>query len=212
MGRTAEAIERLEGSSTEEPATAPLEAEIQVSRAAALACASQRPDALIALADAEAVSATSLVVQVLGPAVRSICASESAERVRYARIAWEAAQQTGNFDSLITAYRGHPRLLSDLAKVADSDLLTTVLRRAKDVDLARGSGMVIQPLRKTHRPPLTPRETEVINLVAAGLSNKETAQALFVAEATIKVHLRHIYEKLDARGRTEAIAKWLAPQ
>jgi ATP/maltotriose-dependent transcriptional regulator MalT len=100
-------------------------------------------------------------------------------------------------------------LLSHLAVVAEVDLLEAVLRRANDVDLARDCGIALQPVRKVRRAPLTPRETEVIDLVASGLSNKEAAQALFVADATIKVHLRHIYEKLGARGRTEAVAKWL---
>jgi LuxR family maltose regulon positive regulatory protein len=212
MGRTAEAIERAQVPPTGEPATAPLEAEIRVSQAAALACASQKADALAALAQAETVSATSLVVQVLGPAVRAICASENQERRRYAHDSWRAAQQTGNFDSLVTAYRGHASLLPHLAKVAGADRLAIVLRRAKDVDLAREWGIAMRAVQRAHRTPLTARETEVINLVAAGLSNKETAQSLYVAEATIKVHLRHIYEKLGVRGRTEAVAKWLAPQ
>jgi ATP/maltotriose-dependent transcriptional regulator MalT len=144
--------------------------------------------------------------------VRAICAAANREKRRYAHDAWRAAQETGNFDSLITAYRGHASLLPHFAKVADADRLTAVLRRAKDVDLARVWGIAMQPVRKAHRAPLTARETEVINLVATGLSNKETAQALYVAEATIKVHLRHIYEKLGVRGRTEAVAKWLAPR
>lgn len=210
MGRANEATERARISS-DDPPTAPLEAEILVSRAAALACASHCPDALSVLAEAEQVSKASLVVQVLAPAIRAICAPDGAEKRPYAAAAWSAARKTGNFDSLITAYRGHPELLAELAVVADSDFFEAVLRRARDVDLARDWGIAVQPLPRDHRAPLTPRETEVINLVAAGLSNKEAAKSLFVTEATIKVHLRHIYEKLGVRGRTEAVAKWLAP-
>jgi ATP/maltotriose-dependent transcriptional regulator MalT len=210
-GRAREAIEGVQISSAEEPPTAPLEAEIVVSRAAALACSSEAAQALAALAQAEKASATSLVVQVLGPAVRAICTSDNSEKRRHAAASWRAAQKTGNFDSLVTAYRGHAPLMSCLADVADPNLLAAVVGRAKDFDLARDSGIAMQ-VHKAHRAPLTPRETEVINLVAAGLSNRETAHALFVAEATVKVHLRHVYEKLGVRGRTEAVAKWLAPQ
>ena len=63
--------------------------------------------------------------------------------------------------------------------------------------------------------PLSARELEVLRLVAAGLSNREAAQALFVTEETIKKHLSHVYDKLAVKNRTQAIARakqngWLA--
>jgi len=52
---------------------------------------------------------------------------------------------------------------------------------------------------------LTPREMEVMHAVAKGKSNKEIGVALNISEATVKVHVTHILEKLQASGRTEAI-------
>jgi two-component system, NarL family, response regulator len=52
---------------------------------------------------------------------------------------------------------------------------------------------------------LTRRETEVLNVVVAGKSNKEIGVALDISEATVKVHMTHILEKLKVTGRTEAI-------
>ena len=52
---------------------------------------------------------------------------------------------------------------------------------------------------------LTPREKEVMHAVAKGKSNKEIGVALDISEATVKVHVTHILEKLQASGRTEAI-------
>lgn len=52
---------------------------------------------------------------------------------------------------------------------------------------------------------LTPREMEVLRLVAGGKSNKEVGVALDISEATVKVHMTHILEKLKVTGRTEAI-------
>jgi two-component system, NarL family, response regulator len=52
---------------------------------------------------------------------------------------------------------------------------------------------------------LTPREMEVMHVVAKGKSNKEIGVALDISEATVKVHVTHILEKLQASGRTEAI-------
>ena len=54
---------------------------------------------------------------------------------------------------------------------------------------------------------LTAREQEVLGLLAAGSSNREIAAALFVSLATVKTHLAHIYDKLDARNRNEALGR-----
>ncbi|MFB0836330.1 response regulator [Arthrobacter halodurans] len=55
-------------------------------------------------------------------------------------------------------------------------------------------------------PALTPREIELLGLLATGLSNRGIAQRLFVSEATVKTHLVHIYGKLGVDNRTAAIA------
>jgi two-component system NarL family response regulator len=52
---------------------------------------------------------------------------------------------------------------------------------------------------------LTRRETEVLHALAAGKSNKEIGSLLNISEATVKVHMTHILEKLKVTGRTEAI-------
>jgi DNA-binding NarL/FixJ family response regulator len=53
---------------------------------------------------------------------------------------------------------------------------------------------------------LSAREVEVLALVAAGNRNRDIGEQLCIAEETVKVHLRHIYEKVGAKDRTEAIA------
>ena len=52
---------------------------------------------------------------------------------------------------------------------------------------------------------LTPREIEVVAMVARGLSNKEIGSALFIAEGTVKIHLHNIYEKLGINRRIELV-------
>jgi DNA-binding NarL/FixJ family response regulator len=55
---------------------------------------------------------------------------------------------------------------------------------------------------------LSPRELEILALVAEGCPNKEIASRLFISSATVRTHLMHIYEKLHVHCRTQAAAKY----
>ena len=52
---------------------------------------------------------------------------------------------------------------------------------------------------------MTPRELEILELIAAGLSNREIADRVFVSENTVKTHSSRVFEKLGARRRTQAV-------
>jgi DNA-binding NarL/FixJ family response regulator len=73
------------------------------------------------------------------------------------------------------------------------------ISRAVDLMLLREAGA------RDSAEHLTPRELEVVHLVAAGLRNKEIARRLTLAEGTVKVHLHHIYAKLGVDGRLELL-------
>ncbi|MBM4381026.1 MAG: response regulator transcription factor [Deltaproteobacteria bacterium] len=55
--------------------------------------------------------------------------------------------------------------------------------------------------------PLSERETEILQLIAKGISNTEAAQALGLSKATIRTHLEHIYQKLEVTNRVEAVTE-----
>jgi len=55
--------------------------------------------------------------------------------------------------------------------------------------------------------PLSKREIEVLRLIAAGLSNQEVADKLFLAVGTVKKYTSNIYSKLNVRKRTQAVAR-----
>jgi ATP/maltotriose-dependent transcriptional regulator MalT len=54
---------------------------------------------------------------------------------------------------------------------------------------------------------ITPRELQILELIAAGMSNREIAEKLFVSENTVKTHSSRLFDKLDARRRTQAVQR-----
>jgi DNA-binding NarL/FixJ family response regulator len=67
-----------------------------------------------------------------------------------------------------------------------------------------------QPAPVSADASLSPREAEVLDLLAKGFLYKEISDQMKVSYATVHTHIRHIYEKLHVRSRTEAVAKHLA--
>lgn len=59
--------------------------------------------------------------------------------------------------------------------------------------------------RKLESLGITPRELEILELIAEGLSNREIAGRVFVSENTVKTHLSRVFDKLGARRRTQAV-------
>lgn len=74
-------------------------------------------------------------------------------------------------------------------------------------ETAEGPAENRPPLAVLLVEPLTEREREVLRLLAAGQTNQEIADALYVTVGTVKTHTHRIYAKLGVRGRTEAIAR-----
>ncbi|MEK8072847.1 response regulator transcription factor [Rhodococcoides navarretei] len=70
---------------------------------------------------------------------------------------------------------------------------------------ARLLDAVEAPRTKAVPAGLTPREVEVLRAIAAGLSNREIAQQMFVSEATVKTHINHLFAKAQLRDRAQAV-------
>ncbi len=66
---------------------------------------------------------------------------------------------------------------------------------------------VMGQVRAPTQEPISQRELDVLELVAQGASNRDTAAQLFISEATVKTHLMHIYAKLGVNDRAAAVAE-----
>jgi DNA-binding NarL/FixJ family response regulator len=121
---------------------------------------------------------------------------------------------------VFTAFDTDERILTAVQAGAQGYLLKGVPRQElfNAIRIVHGGGSLLQPIvaskllqRVSQEPvpplePLTPREEEVLDLLAQGLQNKEIAQKLIISERTVKFHVSAILGKLDAGNRTEAVA------
>ncbi|TVQ29942.1 MAG: DNA-binding response regulator [Wenzhouxiangella sp.] len=96
-------------------------------------------------------------------------------------------------------------LLSAVRAVAEGK---TIVKPAVTQRLLKGLGQVRTEFSSLDQPdPLTERETEILRLMAGGYSNKEIANALSVAEGTVKNHVSNVLSKMGVRDRTRAVLK-----
>lgn len=95
-----------------------------------------------------------------------------------------------------------------VAAVVSASRGSSVLGPAATEALLNG-GHQVRPPRDTGQWHLTGRETEIMEHVSRGLSNREIARACFLAEKTVKNHLNNIFPKLGVTTRAEAISLWL---
>jgi DNA-binding NarL/FixJ family response regulator len=93
-----------------------------------------------------------------------------------------------------------------ISKSIQLDELPEALRRAAAEPVTQAIGRAVRRHESAAEAKgLTERELGVLRALAEGKTNKEIAQALWLAEQTVKFHLTNIYRKLDVRSRTEAV-------
>lgn len=131
---------------------------------------------------------------------------------------WRRGDSAGSMTSLERALRlaepeGYVRLFVDLG-LPMARLLQEARSRAVLPDyvatlLAAFGGRLSfpTPAQETLPEPLTSREQEVLELMAAGLTNREIGEALVISPETVKKHTGNIYSKLAVRSRREAVAR-----
>jgi DNA-binding CsgD family transcriptional regulator len=117
------------------------------------------------------------------------------------------ATELGVWDPVVCALRtSQPFATLVASQPSLRPVLQDLYARSNDLGLARQAGF---RTRSTLAPDqvLTPRELEVLELIARGMRNREIASALFISQSTAKVHVRHVLEKLGVRTRAQAVAR-----
>jgi len=110
-------------------------------------------------------------------------------------------------DSILTAIEAGAS--GYLLKAAPQDEIVAGVRAVARGEVALAPRIAALLVQRVKAPAisLSPRETQVLRLVAAGKSNPTIAAELFVGEATVKTHLLHAFEKLEVSDRTRAVTR-----
>jgi DNA-binding NarL/FixJ family response regulator len=112
-------------------------------------------------------------------------------------------------DTRVLLISGSGRMSPPAARAAGASGFVSKDWEAKDVARAvRAVGMgqtVFAPTSEQPAPPLSEREREVLDLIAAGSTNREIAASLYLSPHTVKEHTSALYRKLGARNRAEAV-------
>jgi ATP/maltotriose-dependent transcriptional regulator MalT len=178
--------------------------EFLATRALALALSGDAAQAL-RVADAAYAASLSYDSRIFAEVARVITDPENAQG-RRALI--ELARQYNVWDPVLFGARASATLADALC--GDSETrpsMESLYQLAQDLPLARRAGFRTRATSSTTEL-LTPRELEVLGLIARGCKNGEISRMLFISESTTKVHVRHILEKLGARSRAEAAARY----
>lgn len=205
-GRPVDALARLAGDPTLPPIKS-WRGEYAATKALALACTGQYDEAR-RLATVATCTSGDVEVRTVAVAASSICAIQE-DKTDAAVDFLQFASDHGTLDAAVCALRASP-LLVDALFAADDEtkiLLSELWRQSDDFALLRRIGVRTRATRAPNQL-LSPRELEVLGLMTAGMRNQEIAESLFIAPSTVKVHVRHILEKLGARTRAEAVARY----
>jgi DNA-binding NarL/FixJ family response regulator len=171
-------------------------------------------EAIVALLDTAALGPATPVIDRPGVAILPLCASDP-EAMAEVELAQKAHSGTPLIvvlpaETPVARLRRAVRL--GACGIVTADRLAEALIPTVAAVLA-GQLAVPPGVRRQLAPtPLSHREKQVLNLVVAGCTNRQIADALYLSESTVKTHVSSAFAKLDARSRAEAAAIVLDPE
>ena len=133
----------------------------------------------------------------------SICLSnldQAAEAAQVLKDAITLAQTGKVIRPFVEAYKHIPSLMEQIGRGEFPWVTDEQHRNGQQAQVDAGS--------ESEDPDLTRREKEILNLIEMGMSNREMAEKLVIAEGTLKRHVANIYQKLGVHNRTQAIKQF----
>ena len=176
--------------------------EVAATRALAYACLGRLDEAL-RMAESAPANTRAIEPAVLAVAVKAVVdvKSRGGQAIDSATSLLDRAFSSGAVDLFVTTYRASPDVAGLLLTVpACIERTMFALARSGDSALLGGFGVspeeIYDPVSR-----LSAREREIYDLVCRGVPNRAIAKELFISEATVKVHVHHIFDKLGVRSR-----------
>jgi two-component system, NarL family, response regulator LiaR len=163
-------------------------------------------DGVEALEQARLLRPDVVVMDLLMPIMDGIAATQA---IRRELLETEVLALTSVLESASVVEAIRAGAIGYLLKDTQAAELRTAIKAAAagQVQLSpQASAYLLSAVRTPELPePLTPREMDVLRLLAQGQSNKEIARALHLVEETVKSHVRHILARLGVQSRTQAV-------
>lgn len=153
---------------------------------------------------AEAGQRTGSVIEILIVQAISLAAQGAMRRaVEAIRRALVLAEPQG----YVRTFHDDPETMRALLRHCVTDGVSTTYAQRLLSSLGERAERPVSEVASGLAEPLTPRELEILRLIAAGLRNEEIADQLFIGVATVKRHIANLYGKLQVSHRTEAVAR-----
>jgi DNA-binding NarL/FixJ family response regulator len=130
--------------------------------------------------------------------------SQTLESVRTARPTTHVAVITGDVDAKLVRALVRYGVRGVILRSGPASDAISVVRQVLDGQVVFPSSVMDEFVTRDETGPLSERQREVLEHLAAGRSNEEIARLLYISRNTVKFHLRVIYERLGVRNRVEA--------